>query len=347
MNILSGNSNFFGLDIGTTGIRLVQLHSGPGPTKSVANYAYIPLEGNIGISDAKGDRQKLADSISQLVDKAQLSTRNVAVGLPSQKVFTTVADVHRLPPNELAKAMRYEIESLIPTSLNDSKVDWAVIGDSLKDKTKVEVLLSSVSNEFIEKQLDFLEGIGLNVIAFEPDTMAISRSLLLPGDPAAQMIIDIGSKSADLVIVMSDIPHLTRSIPIGLDSIVNAAAQNLSIDQSQAKQFILKFGLSRQKLEGQIYGAIIGVIDGLFTEIEKSIKFYQTRYPDTKISRLVVTGGASALPEFPVYLSNKFGIDIEIGNPWKNVSFDPARQNELLTIANHFSVAVGLAERTI
>jgi hypothetical protein len=51
------------------------------------------------------------------------------------------------------------------------------------------------------------------------------------------------------------------------------------------------------------------------------------------------------LPEFPLYLANKFGVEVEIGNAWRNVAFAPERQNELLAVSNHFGVAAGLAER--
>src|SRR5690606_36035354 len=137
-----------------------------------------------------------------------------------------------------------------------------------------------------------------------------------------------------------------RAIPTGSDAIVKAAMQNLNIDQKQALQFINKFGLSKDKLEGQIYQAIIGTVDVLMNEIDKSIKFFQKRYGEQlKIERIVVTGGASTLPEFPLYIANKFGISVEIGNAWRNVSFAPDRQNELLAVSNHFGVAAGLAER--
>ena len=45
-------------------------------------------------------------------------------------------------------------------------------------------------------------------------------------------------------------------------------------------------------------------------------------------------------------LANKFGVEVEIGNAWRNVSFPTERQNELLAVSNHFGVASGLAERT-
>lgn len=344
MSLLFNNTtDFFGLDIGTTAVRLVQLRGGN--PKTLIKYAYVPLEGNISMSDSKTDQQKLAQTIAQLVTQAHLTIRNVAVGIPSGRVFTTVADVDRLPANEMAKSMRFEADSLIPTPLAESKIDWALIGDSPADKTKQEILLSSVPNSYVEARLDILESIGLNVIAFEPDNLAMARALVTPDSPEAQLILDVGRKTTDLVVAMNGVPHLTRAIPTGVEAIIRSATQNLNIDEKQAEQFVFKFGLSQDKLEGQVFQAINSTVDLLTTEIEKSIKFFQTRYAGTKIERLVVTGGASVIPEFPLYLANKFGLNVEIGNAWRNVTFSRDRQNELLSISNQFGVAVGLAER--
>jgi type IV pilus assembly protein PilM len=345
MNMLSGVSDFFGLDIGTTAIRLVQLR-GNSPVKTLVKYAYSPVDTKIALSDSKADHQKLAQIVRSLLDEARVSTRNVVVGIPSSRVFTTVVDIERLSPDELAKTIRYQADSLIPTPLAESKIDWAMIGDSPKDKTKVEVLLTSVSNEYVEGRLDMLESIGLNVIAFEPDNLALTRAMVASESTVPQMVLEIGHKSTDLVIAMNGAPRLTRAIPTGAEAIIRAAMQNLSIDDKQAEQFVFKFGLSKDKLEGQIYQAIIGTIDILVTEIDKSIKFFQTRYGDSKLDRIIMTGGASALPEFPLYIANKFGLNVEIGSAWRNVSFPADRQNELMAVSNHFGVAAGLAERS-
>lgn len=344
MNILSGASEFFGLDIGTSAVRVVQL-SGAGPVKSLVRYAQAPIDPKLSTSDAKADQQKLVQVIKTLLASAQITTKNVAVGIPSQKVFTAVFDIDRLAPEELAKTIQYQADSMIPTPVPESKLDWVLLGDSPQDKTKVEILLTSVTNEFVEQRLDMLEMIGLDVIAFEPDNIAVTRALLAADAAVPQMVVDIGRQSTDLVISMNGGPRLTRSIPTGVDSILKAATQNLNIEAAQAEQFVFKFGLSKDKLEGQIYHAIIGTIDLLASEIDKSIKFFMARYPQAKLDRIVMTGGASILPEFPLYIANKFGISVEIGNAWRNVAFDAVRQNELLAVSNHFGVAVGLAER--
>src|SRR4051794_8602029 len=102
MDILSGVSEFFGLDIGTTSIRVVQL-KGSGPVKALDRYGSVPVDGNIAVSDSKGDQQKLAQIVAQLIKQVGLTTKNVAVGVPSSKVFTTVVDMEKLSQSELAK----------------------------------------------------------------------------------------------------------------------------------------------------------------------------------------------------------------------------------------------------
>jgi len=344
MDILSGVSEFFGLDIGTTSIRVVQLR-GSGAIKTLDRYGSVPATHSMAVSDAKADQQKLVQSVVQLCKQAGITTKNVAVGVPSSRVFTTIVDMEKLSPTELAKTIRYQVDSFIPTPLAESKIDWALLGDSPKDPTKSEVLLSSVSNDYIEGRLDILEGAGFNVIAFEPDTFALMRAIVAPDATLPEMVLDVGALSSDLVVVVNGAPRLSRSFPIGTDAIIRSAVAGLGVDATQASQFVYKFGISRDKLEGRVYNAIINVVDNLMAEIEKSIKFFHGRYPNLKLDRIILTGGASALPEFPLYVANKFAINVEIGNAWRNVSFPSSRQNELLSISNHFAVACGLAER--
>ncbi len=344
MGLFLGDTDFFGLDIGSSAVRVVQLSGGR--QKVLSNYKVKEVDPKVAMSDAPADRQALARAIRETVVESGIGTTNVAVGIPSSRIFSAVVDMDRLNPEEMAKTIAIQADSLIPTPLSESKMDWAVLGDSPKDPSKVEVLISSAPNVFIEQRLDMLESIGLNVVAFEPDSIALSRSLLSAEVLSPTLIVDMGDVTSDLVITLNGLPRLMRTIQVGNQTIVKAAIQNLSIDEKQAIQFIYKFGISKDKLEGQIYNAIIGSVDLLIGEIEKSIKFFMTRYNNIKVDRIIVTGGASTLPELPLYVANKFGVTVEIGNAWRNVAYPVDRQNELMTVSHQFSVAAGLAERT-
>jgi type IV pilus assembly protein PilM len=343
MSILSGISDFFGLDIGTTAVRLVQLQ-GNYP-KTLVKYAYVPVDPKISLSDAKSDQMQMAQIIIDLCSQAKMTTRNVVVGLPTKKIFTTIVDMDKVSPRELEKTIMFQADSLIPTPIGESKLDWALLGDSPKDSSKIEVLLSSVSDKYVESKLDSLESVGLNVIAFEPENIAILRALISPGTTAPILVLDIGSLGTDLIITMNETPRLARSIAVGTQAIIKSAAQNLNIDNDQAQQFIFKFGLDPSKLDGQLSKAIENTIEILNSEIEKSIKFFENRYSGKQIEKIIITGGASLIPNFAINIANRFNMNVEIGNAWHNVSFPESRQGELLSVANQFSVAVGLAGR--
>ena len=344
MNILSGNDDFFGLDIGSTSIRLVQLR-GNSLKKDLLRYAYVPIDIKTSQSDSKLQQQQLLQILTDLIAKSGVNTKNVAVGVSSSKLFTTVADIDKIAKDELAKAIYFQIDSLIPTAIEDTKIDWSLLGTSPIDSNKDEILLASIPNTFIIKTMEMIESIGLNVIAFEPDSIALTRALIVPGMVNTQLILDIGSYNTDLIIVMNDIPRLIRSIPMGTESFIRNTAQNLNIPEDQANQLVFKFGLTKNKIDNQVYDGLISSADNMASEIDKSIKFFLNRYSGSRIDKIIVTGGASTIPEFPLFLANKFGVNVEIGNSWINVNYDSSRQNELLALSSHFAVAIGLAER--
>src|SRR5687767_10057610 len=109
MSLLSGVSEFFGLDIGTSAVRAVQVTNNPA-SKQLLRYAMAPIDSKVMLSDAKADQLKVAQQIKEMLEQAQITTKKVAVGLPSARVFTTVVDIERLQPNELASTIRYQAD---------------------------------------------------------------------------------------------------------------------------------------------------------------------------------------------------------------------------------------------
>jgi type IV pilus assembly protein PilM len=130
-----------------------------------------------------------------------------------------------------------------------------------------------------------------------------------------------------------------------MQTLVKAAQQNLGIDQNQAMQFILKFGLYPDRLEGQIYKSIEPTLEQFIMELTKTIKFFQTRYPSVPIQTAILTGYGVSVPAFNDFVSTKTGLQAIAGNPWQRVHAGGDLQQTLLQLAPKFAVAVGLAER--
>lgn len=345
MKMFGSVGDFFALDIGTTAIRVVQLSRTNGGW-NLEKYASVPVDTRVAGSDAPEDLRKLSEVITTAVGQSGIKTKNVVLGAPSTRTFATVIELADMSSAELASTIKYQAEQFIPMSLDEAKVDWAVLGRSPKDPTKNEVLLASIANSFSEQRLDLIESMGFNVVAIEPDSIAVCRALLPANSTGGRVVLDFGDMGADLVVALGDSPRLIRSIPTGLRSLVKAAAQNLSIEEQQATQFILKFGLASDKLEGQIIRSLEATMAQFVGEVVKSIKFFQTKYPDMPVSEILLSGYAATIPGFDAYLSQKVGLPSKLATPWQYVRVPQSDQAALQEVAAQFAVAVGLAEKS-
>ncbi len=340
-----GVGDFFALDIGTNAVRVVQLAPAGSDGWNLVHFGYAPLDEKIAAASSPEAMRKLGEVIMTAVGQSGIKTKNVVIGLPSSKTFTTVIEVPVMPENELRNTIKYQVDQYIPMAVNEAKVDWALLGTSLHDPKMQEVLIASTANTYAEERLEFVESLGLNVIAAEPDPLAMIRSLLPSGVADARLIIDVGEQSTDLAITFGDAPRLVRTIPTGLKSLIKAAVQNLSVQEDQARQFILKFGLAPDRLEGQVYRAIEGVLDNFAVELVKSVKFFQTRYPNNPVVGSMLSGYAAVVPGFAEYVSSKTGIQAAMANPWQRVTVAQSDQQQLMPVASQYSTAVGLAQR--
>ncbi len=339
-----GVGDFFALDIGTNAVRVVQL-TPAGDSWNLAHFGYAPLDEKTSASSSPEALRHLGEVIMTAVGQSNIKTKNVVIGLPSSKTFTTVIEVPVMPENELRNTIKYQVDQYIPMAVNEAKVDWALLGTSLHDSKMQEVLIASTANSYAEERLEFIESLGLNVIAAEPNQLAMVRSLLPDGVLDARLIIDMGELSTDLAITFGDTPRLVRTIPTGVHSLVKAAVQNLNVQEDQARQFILKFGLAPDRLEGQVYRAIEATLDNFAVELTKSIKFFQTRYPNTPVGGILLSGYSAIVPGFGQYVSSKTSIQSSMANPWQKVRVSQSDQQQLGAVASEFSSVIGLAQR--
>ena len=344
MNVLKGMGDFFALDIGTNAIRVVQLKKA-GSGWALEHYGYAPIDSKLTSSDSEEARRKVGEVIMTAVGQSGVKTKNVVIGLPSSKTFTTIIDVPMASEAELKATMKYQIDQYIPMSVDEAKVDWALLGVSLRAQNQQEVLLSSVAKQYSEERLELVEALGLNVIAAEPDPIAMVRALATVGDTGAVLQLDMGEYSTDIAIVYGDAPRLIRTIPTGIGSLVKATVSNLNVQEDQARQFILKFGLAPDRLEGQVLRALEGTLDNFAAEITKSIKFFEARYPNGAVKNALLAGFASSIPQFDQYLSGKIGKNVQVANPWLGIQMSDNDQRQLAAVSMEFATVIGLAKR--
>lgn len=346
MSLLHGVGEFFALDIGTSAMRLVQLDGDARHGFQLIRYAYVPIDPKIGQDTSEGGQRKMGELILGAMKQAGIKTKNIAIGLPAGKTYTAVIEVPNQTEKELKKTIKYELDQYIPMAVDEAEVDYAILGPSPNDPSKAEVLLSSTAMDYAESQMEMIEKLGLNVIAQEPEPIAMTRSLAPVGSQDARIIVDLGETSTDLVVVYKGAPRLVRSIPGGLAALVKTVSTTLNVREDQARRFILKFGLAQDKLEGQVFKALDGNLESFSQELTKSVRFFQNKYVGAPVLGIVLSGFAGVIPFIAEYIEVKTNVQTIQGNPWQLVQVTPDQQQALVGVASEFAVAIGLAERS-
>lgn len=346
MSLLHGVGDFFSLDIGTNSMRIVQLSGGSQRGWSLQRYSYTAIAPQLAQDSSDAGKARLGEAIVGAVNQAGIKTKNVALGIPANKSYTSIVETDTLPEKELMKSFKYELDKYVPMPLSEAKADYIILGPSPNDPRKTEVLVSSVAKEYAESTMEMIEKVGFNIIAMEPEPLAMARALNVPGSANATMIVDFGEGATDIVIMYKDQPRLVRSIPGGMDVLVRAVANGLSMTSDQARQFILKYGLDQTQTNGQVFNTLNAHLESYAAELVKSARFFQTKYLGASMGGVVLSNYASMIPLFPEYIEAKTNMPTMRGDPWQFVRVSASQQQALAGVSNEFAVVIGLSERS-
>lgn len=336
--------DLFGLDISPSSIKLIQAQ------KTASGHllkAFGETTININLnSELERDQMLAAAAIKKLVEDSRVITRNVVIALPESQVYSRVIELPPLQEDELAKAMRFEAEQYVPIPLDQVQIQHTILKSPPKgsESAKMEVLLVAAQQKAIETLEKIVIVAGLTPVSLETELLAILRAISPQMDSTA-VLIDLGQNSTDLAIVIDGVLKQVYTIASGGAALTRAIAANLSLNVLQAEQYKRTYGLDKTQLEGKVAEAILDPLEIIVNQIKNSLSFIKQKYPETALRKTVITGGTALLPDLSVYLADKLGLEVLLGDPFYAFIRDKNFPEPLVRNAPRFATAVGLAIR--
>lgn len=337
-------NNVFGLDIGTTSIKVVWIDH----EKNMSVYRSalsVPTPSQGMRSESPFDQQELAQVINKLVIDAKITTNNVNIALPESHVYTKVIDMPILSESELASAIYWEAEQYIPASLDTVTLAWSKLRElkGVGPEERMQVLLVAAPKELIKKYQEVLDLAGLTVVSVETEILSVMRSLVPDETFPVSLIMNIGAISTSLCIVQDGYIVFNYSIPLGGVSLTRAVASDFGLGPVEAEEYKRTSGLSDKNLGGKIRKAIEPVLTAILTEVKKAVAFYNEKYKgEAPISQILLTGGGANLSGLSLYFAQNIGIETLVANPWKSLHVQGVPQ-AIEDIGAEYAVAAGLA----
>lgn len=333
---------FFGLDIGTSQIKAVQLRRG-GAKTTLKAAGMIAVPGLGLLSESTTDQETLASSISKFVKSTQITTSACVSALPEAQIFTRVIQTPVLNDKELASAIKYEAEQHLPVPVTEVNTAWHVLSrpSEVTPEAKMDVLLIAAPKVLVEKHLKILRMAGLKPLALETEILAMTRSLVSNSAPTT-LLISIGANTSDICIAKAGTLLSTRSIATGGEAFTKAISEELGFDRDQAEEYKKNYGLLEDQLEGKIAVILKPVFEILVGEIKKVISLQEAKKKE-KIHSAVLAGGGVVMPGIIEYLAQELDLEVQTGDPWVGIELPSSIPKSVADQRLFFAVATGLA----
>jgi len=339
-----------GLDIGSSAVKAVELKAS-GKTFKVVAFAMEPVPPDSIVDGAIIDGAAVAEAIRRVFENKAFKTKEVAASLSGNAVIVKKISLPVMTEAELAESIYWEAEQYIPFDIQDVNLDYQILdaGTGENSKGTMEVLLVAAKKEKIADYTGVISQAGRVPVIVDVDAFALQNAYevnygLEPD--VVVVLLNAGASAININILTGDQSTFTRDISIGGNSYTEAVQKELNLPFDSAEQ--LKRGLPVDGVSlDDVTPVLHAMTENVLLEIQKTFDFFKATASSDRIDRIVLSGGASRVNGFEQALQERFNTSVEVFDPFKKISFDPAKLGitDLDDVSPTAAVAVGLALR--
>ena len=346
--------SYLGVDIGTTSIKVVEVKSGK-QRPQVVNYGMLESSGYLSranqalqTSSLKIFEADIVELLKAIVKQMETSTRDAVASLPPFSVFTTAIDFPQMSPKEVEKAMVYQAKQYVPLPISEVALDWLKIAEYTDDQGFVhqKILLISVPKEQIEKYQRMFKAAGLNLKALEIESLSIAR--IFAGDPTPTMVVDIGSRSTNVVFLENGQLTWNAQTDFASASLTQALAASLGINPLRAEELKKERGVLGTGPNYELSTIMMPFLDAIISEVKKAQFVYAQRFPvAAKPERAILAGGGANLLGIEKYCERELGMPVGKAAPFARFEYAPDLGPLVAELNPVMSVALGLGMKEL
>lgn len=344
--------SFLGIDFGMSHIKAVEL-----TIKDNRPYLINYGEALVDFSDIQNDinqsqtpEEKIQSLLVSLLQKMAPKSESAYIAMPGSSGLITLIELPKMSRAELEHAVRFEAQRYIPSPLSEVVLSWDIVSDPLapapqvtensnKTPENVEILLVAALHKEVEKYENYIFTSTLKMEMLELETFSLSRSLVGDNEKTV-LIIDIGSRSTNLILVDNGYIKINRNLNVGGHDITTTLSETLNVTWERAD--MIKSG-DKDFLNNKEAAMILPSLELILNESRRMMTAYQDKKSGNHVDHIVLSGGASKMKGLDMYLSKAISLPVVMGAPWKNVVYDPQLEGVIAKMGTSYSVAIGLA----
>jgi len=310
------------IDIGNNSLKALRLSAASGVVEVIGfdNIQHGKVLTGTGVKAAERD-ELTALSLRQFVRQNDLGKDEIIVSVPSQNSFARFVNLPPVEPKRIPEIVKFEAAQQIPFDIDDVQWDWQLMTEADSPETKVGIF--AIKNDLVTSALEHFSRENIRVSYVQMAPMALynyvlyDRPDLARSDKQASIILNIGAENTDLVVCTRSMVW-QRNIPMGGNAFTRAIADAFKLNFEKAEK--LKRTAPMSKYARQILQAMRPVFTDLSSEVQRSLGFYNSSNPNTKLSKIIALGGGTKMRGLLKYLQQSLQIPIERPDSFKKLA---------------------------
>jgi type IV pilus assembly protein PilM len=335
-----------GLDIGTSAVRAAEIDTSKS-TPVLLTYGQVGLPPGSLVDGEIRDATSVVEAIEKLWKNGQFGGSSVIVGIAGLRAITREIDLPYVPDDEVASAVRFQAEEVIPFPPDQTILSSQVLSDYTNDEgAKMRrVLVAAAHVDLVNGVIEAVERAGLTVEGVDLTSSALVRAV---GDycdsDQPEAVVSIGAGLSVVVVHQNGRPQFVRTIGSGGNSTTAAISASLDIPIIDAEALKYRFGDASTQVHAAERIAQPSMLE-LVDEIRNSIQYFASLPGRLPVSQVLVTGGGSELDGLVPMLESQVRIPVRTVSPLDrlDVSKLDLSDGQAAEVAPVLSGPIGLA----
>ena len=339
-----------GLDIGSSAVKAIELKKS-GRGFKVTAIGVEPVPPDSIVDGAIIDAGAVTDAVRRLLQGPRFKAKDVVASLSGSSVIVKKISLPVMSEADLAESITWEAEQYIPFDIADVNLDYDILTPAAQRQGTMDVLLVAAKKDKIADYTGVVTSVGKRAVVVDVDAFALQNAFETNYTDAAGKVvalINAGASAININLVQDGTSLFTRDVSLGGNAFTEAVQKELGLPFEGAED--AKRGLPVEGVRPEDVAPVLSaVMENVLLEIEKTFDFFKATASSDRIDRIVLSGGASRIEGFAQALAARFHTQVEMFDPFRQVSIDPAKlgvasAEELAPVA---AVAVGLALRKV
>jgi type IV pilus assembly protein PilM len=342
-----------GLDIGSSGVRAVQVTAGGRGPATLDRVGQVMLPPGAVRDGEIVDHGVVSEALRSLWTRYGFKRRDVHLGVANQQVVVRQIEVPYLPEAELRESLGFQAQDAIPIPLDQAILDFHTV-EEFEDENGsrfCRIMLVAAQRQMVDSIIDVATAAKLRPVGLDLEAFAILRSLApstTVDDASGEMLIDVGSYVTNIVVHENGVPRFVRILQMGGGGITDQLMSALGLGWDEAEDLKARTGIADEYTfnEGDEGTGIISERATRFVdEIRGSLDYYNAQGGTVSVRRALLSGGASQLPNLRERLGETLRLTVDRGHPMQLLKIGNVglSSEQLIEAEPYLAVAIGLA----